>query len=297
MAKKIARVFMRKNQYTPDDNLVFFGRPGLFLPEVDEVHISCTFSWDKQKAERLYRAWSKVLPTKLGGPAYPHKTKNIDFTPGLYLKKGYVFTSRGCPYKCEYCLVQEQEGGIKELSTIHSGHYLMDNNILACSKSHIQKVFEMLSGQKGVKLQGGIDVRLLKTWHAKLIAKLNLNNVAIAYDNPKNIKHVQRGLSLLLDMGIPHGKIHCFVLGGFYNWDTPKKAEIRCREIIRFGATPTAMFYRNLNDMDSKRPIEWNKWVQRWSCQRVIFGIAKTEGIVTYQQLKKEQNAKAKNNK
>ncbi len=33
---RIARVFVRRTRATPDDELAFVGRPGLFPPEVDD---------------------------------------------------------------------------------------------------------------------------------------------------------------------------------------------------------------------------------------------------------------------
>lgn len=68
---KILRVFPQRTSHTPDDDLAFIGDPPLFRPEVDEVHVSCTFLYDKPEAERLADAWSKYYPeVKLGGPAY-----------------------------------------------------------------------------------------------------------------------------------------------------------------------------------------------------------------------------------
>lgn len=49
--KRIARVFPRKTKATPDDALVFFDDPPLWdMPEVDEVHISVTFTYDCRRA-------------------------------------------------------------------------------------------------------------------------------------------------------------------------------------------------------------------------------------------------------
>ena len=69
---KIARVFPRKTNATPDDDLVFFGPPPLLLlPEIDEVHVSVTFTYDKQKAEELAEDWKWAgVPVKVGWPAY-----------------------------------------------------------------------------------------------------------------------------------------------------------------------------------------------------------------------------------
>lgn len=93
-----ARVFPRRTLATPDDPLCFIGRPDLFVPKVSRVMISVCFTWDLPEAERLYKAWSKVAPTELGGPALG--TRGEEFEPGRFLKLGYTITSRGCPNKC-----------------------------------------------------------------------------------------------------------------------------------------------------------------------------------------------------
>ena len=66
----IARVFPRRTSATPDDETAFVGDPPLFLPAVKEVHVSCTFTWDRPEAQRLARAWaSQGYDVRLGGPA------------------------------------------------------------------------------------------------------------------------------------------------------------------------------------------------------------------------------------
>lgn len=84
---KIARVFPRKTAATPDDPLAFFGLPPMLaLPEIDEVHVSVTFTYDKPKAEALAYQWEIVgVPVKVGGPAYNDPAG--EFTPGLYLSR------------------------------------------------------------------------------------------------------------------------------------------------------------------------------------------------------------------
>ena len=59
----IARVFPRATTCTPKDEYAFTGDIPLFFPEdITEVHASVTFSWDMPEAERLARAWRKLLP-------------------------------------------------------------------------------------------------------------------------------------------------------------------------------------------------------------------------------------------
>jgi len=70
---KIIRVFPQKTSYTPDDDMVFIGEPpGLIIPEHDEIHISCTFTWDMPYCEYLKDQWEMWAdkPVRLGGVAY-----------------------------------------------------------------------------------------------------------------------------------------------------------------------------------------------------------------------------------
>ena len=120
MEKRIARVFPRKTNATPDDALAFVCRaPPPDLKDVDEVHVSATFSYDIPVAEGLAEQWRALgVPVLVGGPAYG--ALGGEFTPGLYLKSGYVITSRGCPNACWFCSVPAREGDLREL-TVHDG--------------------------------------------------------------------------------------------------------------------------------------------------------------------------------
>ena len=95
--------------------------------------------------------------------------KGEEFTPGMYLKKGYVITSRGCPHKCWYCSVHDREGDIRELP-ITAGWNVLDDNLLACSDLHIKSVFEMLMKvkkitHKRIEFTGGFEASRLQGWH------------------------------------------------------------------------------------------------------------------------------------
>lgn len=256
----------------------------MLVPEVDEVHVSCLFTWDKLKAEKLAEAWSRVGSVRLGGPAYSVDGSGAgEFVPGRFLREGYTITSRGCIRKCPFCFVHLQEGNIRELKTVHPGPWVMDNNLLACSRGHVERVFTMLLGQRNVKFLGGLDVRLLKEWHVGWLSRMKLSNVSIAYDMPGVGDDLVRSLGLLHDGCVSHGVIRCFVLAGFFSWDTVVKAEERCRFVLQLGATPCAMYYRGPDDFRHRKPPEWAAWAKRWSWQPGIYAMAKREGIPTYQ--------------
>ena len=69
----IIRVFPRRTSYTPTDKYAFIGDPPMFRPDADEVHISCTFTWDKANAERLRDAWGQYYPVVTLGGGRPGK--------------------------------------------------------------------------------------------------------------------------------------------------------------------------------------------------------------------------------
>uniref|UniRef100_A0A6M3JRY7 Radical SAM superfamily protein n=1 Tax=viral metagenome TaxID=1070528 RepID=A0A6M3JRY7_9ZZZZ len=152
---RVARVFPRKTKASPNDNLSFFGPPGLFPPSVDEVHISITFDWDLSQAEYLTDEWSRVAPVKIGGPATG--MAGGDFVPGMYLRHGYTLTSRGCPNQCWFCSVWKREGRGVRLLPIRDGWNVLDDNLLACPEDHIRSVFAMLKRQKHqAEFTGGV---------------------------------------------------------------------------------------------------------------------------------------------
>jgi len=276
----IARVFPRKTKYTPDDDLVFFRPPGLFeqIRGIDEVHVSCVFSWDKKKAEMLARQWKRVCKNvKVGGPAYDDP--GGEFIPDMYVKRGYVLTSRGCPRRCSFCLVPSREGKLRELS-VQKGSTVFDNNLLACSHGHVESVFDMLNGQRGVTFTGGLDTYFMKDWHIDRLVRLGkcLRYFYIAYDRLEDKDSVESALVSLHDAGLIQDMIGCYVLVG-YEGDTIKEADERCEWVFVNGGIPFAMYYRGLYEESSKKPKEWGELTCRWMWISTIYKHMKGEGL------------------
>jgi hypothetical protein len=259
---KIARVFPRKTNGSPTDELAFFDYPPMLdLPEVDEVHVSCTFTYDRAKAEQLARAW-KVLgvPVKVGGPAY--NDQGGEFTPELYLKKGYVITSRGCNNNCWFCSVPKREGKLRELE-IKDGWVVADNNLLQCSVKHILNVFEMLLKQPyKAEFTGGLEAKLLKFWHVELFKGIKPKSLYFAYDTPDDLEPLIEAGKLLKEAEIDiHSRIPmCYVLVG-YRGDTFEKAEKRLTQTLDAGFIPFAMLYKDEQGNENK---EWRKFSRNW---------------------------------
>ena len=260
---KIARVFPRKTTASPDDELVFFGPPPLLiLPEIDEVHISVTFTYDRSKAEELAEDWKWAgVPVKLGGPAYDDPATG-EFVPGRYLKKGYTITSRGCNNHCWFCVAPRREGGLRELE-IKDGWIIADNNLLQCSEGHIRGVFDMLKRQKKrPRFTGGLEARQLQPWHCDLLREVNPETMYFAYDTPDDYEPLVEAGKMLMAAGIDPRRhtMACYNLIG-YSGDTFEAAQERMEQTIRAGFMPYAMLYR---DAEGKTDREWAKFQREW---------------------------------
>ena len=259
---KVIRIFPHKTNATPiDDNVVINRMPNLF-DEADEIHISVAFTWDLPRAEKLFKGWFNITPRiSVGGPAF--NSISGEFKPGLYLKDGYVITSRGCPNKCWFCSVWKREQGIMELP-IKSGYNIADDNLLACSDQHIKDVFRMLKQQKHPAIfSGGIEAKLLKQWHVDLFASIRLKELFCAYDTPDDYEPLVEAGKLFKKANITfeNRKARCYVLIG-YPKDTFEDAMIRIKQTLDAGFMPFAMLYRNEKG-EFKR--EWRQFQRQWA--------------------------------
>lgn len=264
----IARVFPRKTKATPDDPLVFFGPPGMFTPKVDEVHVSVTFTWDIPKAELLARQWEGVAPVHIGGPALGDP--GGDFTPGMYVKKGYVMTSRGCPNQCWFCDVWKREGDIWELP-ITEGWNVLDSNLLACSWEHQEAVFQMLKNQKErVRFTGGLEAERFTKEHLKWMVILKPEIMWFAYDCPGDYEPLDAVVKLFRryePSALTGHRVRAYVLCGFKG-DTRKKAEERIMDVVELGIMPMAMLFNKGEGLPDRK--EWIHFQKLWARPHIV---------------------------
>ena len=257
---RLIRVFPRRTRATPTDPLAYIGPPDLFA-EADEVHVSVTFSWDLPAAERLAKAWEKVAPVKLGGPATG--MSGGEFVPGRYLRAGYTITSRGCPNRCWFCGVWRREGPIRELP-IRDGWNVLDDNLLACSEKHIRAVFAMISRQRRrAEFTGGLEAALLQFSYAEALRELRPKQLFFAYDTPEDLEPLREAGETLREAGFTTAShvLRAYVLIG-YPHDSIEAAERRLRATIEAGFLPMAMLYR---DSTGQRDLHWMRFQKQWA--------------------------------
>lgn len=257
--KRIIRVFPQRTSYTPDDEMVYIGMPDMLIPEHDEIHISCTFTWDREYCRELQYQWQGVTdkPVILGGVAFGSKVQG--FNPGMYVKNGINFTSRGCNNNCSFCIVPKLEGKLQELP-ISPGNIIQDNNFLQCSTEHKDKVFEMLKWQKRICFKGGLETRLIDDHFVNGIADLRIKELWLACDNDSALEPLRVAMSKLQEAGFNRNKIYCYSLIG----DDMEKNEARLQEIFKIGAMPFAQLYQHFEDTKIKYSRDWNKFSRQW---------------------------------
>jgi hypothetical protein len=274
---RIIRVFPRRTKATPDDDLAFVGPPTLFA-EADEVHVSVSFTWDKPEAERLAEQWRYVAPVKIGGVAYGDTS--TEFIPGRYIKPGYTITSRGCPRRCWFCSVWRKWPTPVEMP-IHPGWNVLDDNLLACSRPHVESVFAMLRQQnRRVEFTGGLEALSLEDYQVGLLADLRPRpSMFWAYDPGDEFETLESAARRMLAAGFTREshRLRVYVMMG-YPKDTFDLAEKRLRQMLGIGLTPMAMLWRPERPAEMKyAPApEWRAFQRRWARPAIIHAGAGT---------------------
>lgn len=271
---RIARVFPRKTKMSPIDPDAYFGNPQLMMPHYDEVHVSVLFTWDLERAGELLNAWNKVAPTRMGGPACGDK--GDVFIPRMYIKSNVVITSRGCPNHCPWCFVPQREGKIRELP-ITEGNIIQDNNLLACSSQHIDRVFSMLSHHNRIEFPGGLEAARVTDSIVDKLRNLRIYQLWLAYDSPNQEKILVRAVNKLSKY-FSRNKLRCYVLIG-YEGDTLANAEARLRHAYELGTLPYAMRYRTPSTKWEGTYLfkerSWNLLARQWTRPAIIKSIMK----------------------
>ena len=262
---RLIRVFPRRTKATPDDALAYCGPPDLFA-EADEVHVSVSFTWDKARAEQLAEAWRYVAPVKVGGVAYGDDS--LVFVPGRYVRPGYTITSRGCPRRCWFCGVWKKWPE-PNLLPIHDGWNVLDDNLLACPREHVEAVFAMLRRQRRrVEFTGGLEALSLQDYQVDLLAGLRPRpSMFFAYDPGDAFETLESAARRLLDAGFTRAGhlLRCYVLIG-HPKDTFEAAEARLRQMVLIGFTPFAMLWRPERHEQRYMPgPQWRAFQRRWA--------------------------------
>ena len=155
---------------------------------------------------------------------------------------------------------------------------ICDNNLLACSQRHFDRVIDKLKPLSGIDFNQGLDARLLTKHHAERIAELDLKMVRLAWDHIGLEAQFNAAWDTLRSAGIPKGKISAYVLIGYK--DTPDDALFRLRSIWDRGSWPNPMRYQPLDAIKRNQYVgehwtdrELKRYMRYWSNLRHLSAV------------------------
>ena len=143
-----------------------------------------------------------------------------DYTIYPKFKEAYGFLTRGCPNKCDWCIVPSKEGNIKPYADIEEflqgrkQAILMDNNVLAHEHGlkQIEKIIKL-----GVKIDfnQGLDARIIAKNKdiAELLSKVKwIRYLRMACDTKSQIPFIEKALENLNHFGFKNYRVFVYVL-------------------------------------------------------------------------------------
>jgi hypothetical protein len=219
----------------------------------DTIRLSVPFTWNLREARQLARLRAAQGYTVLaGGPAVnlmPEYLADVAKVGGEWPNAVQrhnplaTFTSRGCVYSCPYCSVPVTEGAFRELDDWPLAPVICDNNFLASSRAHFDRVIDRLKPirKQGIDFNQGLDPRLMTPYHAHRLAELGCM-ARISFNHLSIEPKFLQAYECLRDAGFPKSRIRCYVLIGYD--DTPRDALYRLRTVHDLGIKPYPCRYQ-----------------------------------------------------
>lgn len=203
----------------------------------------CTPDYDLYTAEMIYEKACK------GGIASKASKKKKSET---IVNMGVGFTSRGCIRHCEFCIVLQKEGCLREVAEIKdiinprsNVITLYDNNFTA-DPDCLDKLKEIKERNLVINISQGIDVRLMTEEKAKALSEVrHLRSLHYAWDLMKYEDQVIRGIKILTKY-VKEYRQMCYILSGFNT--TFEEDMYRITKLLELGIKPYVMKYNKRND-------------------------------------------------
>ncbi len=224
------------------------------------LYMSIPFTWllneAKSYAFQISYEYDKVI---VGGPAVylmPGYFKELSFVSEGYSYPGVLQrvnplatrTSSGCINKCGFCGVPSIEPVFREFDDWPDRPVVCDNNILACSQSHFDKVCDRLEKHGWCDFNQGIDASLVNEYHIERFKRIGKPIVRLALDSKKERANWEITFDMLRFVGIAKRRILSYCLIG-YN-DDPEVAWSNCKFVEKHGVKALPMWYHELDAME-----------------------------------------------
>lgn len=157
-------------------------------------------------------------------------------------------TTIGCPNKCGFCAVPKIEPIFSELEDWPDLPVLCDNNLLAASQKHFDKVCDRLEKHEWCDFNQGLDAELMTGYHAERLSRIPGAIIRMSLDSASGMAAWEEAYCLLRTYKVALKRICTYVLIGFGSdhvdaWD-------RCKFVEEHKVEPYPQWYHPLDCME-----------------------------------------------
>ncbi len=235
------------------------------------LYVSMPFTWLAPQIRKMISSrsfeWDSVI---IGGPGaylveyfYPDFWEGLPVTigrdmPGIMQRINPLATrtTTGCIRLCRFCAIGQgivEPGGLVELTDWPDLPVIADNNPLAASQRHFDRVIDRLIPHGWSDFEQGLDVRLLTEYHARRIAEIKKPIVRLALDSMRYSEQWGLALERLRVAGLSKHAIKSYALIGFDS--DPGEAWERCNFIDGLGIQVLPMWFHRLDALKHNKVI------------------------------------------
>ena len=181
-------------------------------------------------------------------------------------------TTVGCTRSCRFCAVRQLEGHFRELDDWPDTPVLCDNNLLAASTQHFDRVMDRLERHGWCDFNQGLDARLMTEHHAERIGRIPKAMCRLALDSTGYANQWHKAFTLLRKHGTAKHRIRTYALIGFN--DSPDEAWGCCEWIESHKVMALPMWHHALDQLkpnivrEDQRANGWSDFerqrIMRW---------------------------------
>ena len=257
--------------------------PTTWMGAENTAYYSIPFTWNLPTMRKVFSNCDIYVDRiVVGGPAVrlmphffddiPGVRADISDLPGVMQRVHPLATktSSGCIRKCPFCAVPKTEGDLKELDDWPDLPIITDNNLLATSLPHFDRVMDRLEKHKGVDFNQGLDIRLMRDYHGERIGRLRLakRGARLSLDSMRNLEEFGIAIYNLRSVGMVAARnISSYAIVGFDS--DPSEAWERCKQIENFGVRALPMWFHELDAMKAntvtkkQEALGWDDYERR----------------------------------
>lgn len=207
------------------DNIIkdYIPTDALLIP-ISKFYCSSIFSWTKENKRAIELLSYADDRWEFGGTGFDIYKKLPDEIAALKPKNDYGWLLRGCDNDCEFCVVHQKEGCVHVANDVYDiwdkdkkNKLIKDfsNNILQKEQFFYKISEQLLRENLTIDWNQGLDIRILKEDHTRVLSSLSHAEYHFAFDHPEMKDIIREKVEMLKAHGINRSTF--YVICGFYN--------------------------------------------------------------------------------